>query len=400
MSAAHPFFGTGIGTFETAYPRHALVGYTALAHNSYLQLAAEAGIPAALILILLAAGAWVPACASAAKGIRSDDTADSNAGEFAWIPDRNLMLCGIVAGTTASLMRNAVDSDWYITGVGLSFWALLGAGVALTVNARGDIFTVGKRARVAASGVIGVMLLASLLMLGAASKLGSVEYALENGDDYTAVETIKQSITLNPLNPEPHRLLGKIYAVTESGGGGHESSAVREMKKAVQLEPYNAKSYYQLAKIYEGEARPRDAVRAYEMGLRLEPHSPQMLLALALAYESAGMNPEALGIWRRLAAQEETPYEKVKAIPELVAPEYIFAQAALGREAERLGDRESARFHYRKALSRIEQYEASMQGMGKAWGERSASAKDTYALVESLKQEISSRLQLTGSSGK
>lgn len=401
MSAAHPFFGTGIGTFETAYPRHALVGYTALAHNSYLQLAAEAGIPAALILILLAAGAWVPACASAAKGLNHSDE-NRSPSEFAWLPDANLMLCGIVAGTAASLMRNAVDSDWYITGVGLSFWALLGAGVALARNEKHASLTMGREARMAAVAVAGIMLLASLLLLGSASKLASGEGALADSDAYTAVEDIKRSATLNPFDPEPHRMLGKIYAVTDaaSPAQGSESRAVAEMKKAVQLEPSNAKSYYQLAKIYEGEARPRDAVRAYEMGLRFEPHSPQVLLALALAYESAGMNPEALGIWRRLAAQEETPYEEVKAIPEIVAPEYIFAQAGLAREAERLRDRESARLHYRKALSRIERYEASMHGMGKVWGERSASANDIYALVESLKQEISGPLPFTGSSGK
>jgi O-antigen ligase/Tfp pilus assembly protein PilF len=401
MSAAHPVFGTGLGTFEVAYPRHALVGYTALAHNSYLQLAAEAGIPAAFLLMLLAASAWIPLCAAAGKGSRNqDDDADCNSGGFAWMPDKNLMLCGVVAAAAASLMRNAVDSDWYVTAVGLSFWAVLGAGVAVSGGGKQGFCAIGRGARAAAAGVTGVMLFTSLLMLCAASKLEYGERALADGDAYAAVESLKQSAAINPISPEPHRLLGRIYSVTDTESPAYESRAVLEMKKAVQLEPSNAKGYYQLAKTYEREGRPMDAVRAYKEGLSRDPHSPQMLAALARAYDSAGMKADALDIWRRLAAQEETPYEQIKAIPELVAPEYIFAHAALGHEYERLGDRGSARLHYGKALGRIERYEASMQGMGQAWAAAAASAKETSLLVESVKEELNSRLPAAGLSGR
>src|SRR5205823_2852634 len=53
MAVKNPILGTGIGSFGTAYPRYAEAGFTEHAHNSYLQLAAEAGFPAAIFLIVI-----------------------------------------------------------------------------------------------------------------------------------------------------------------------------------------------------------------------------------------------------------------------------------------------------------------------------------------------------------
>ena len=51
MAAANPVLGTGIGTWEDSYPRYALTGFTRAAHESYLQLADECGVPALLALL-------------------------------------------------------------------------------------------------------------------------------------------------------------------------------------------------------------------------------------------------------------------------------------------------------------------------------------------------------------
>jgi hypothetical protein len=56
MAAAHPWFGTGLGTWSTAYPRFAIADFGALAnqaHSDWLQWAAEGGIPFALMLLSL-----------------------------------------------------------------------------------------------------------------------------------------------------------------------------------------------------------------------------------------------------------------------------------------------------------------------------------------------------------
>jgi O-antigen ligase len=56
MLAAHPWFGTGLGTWPTAYPRYALADFGAVAnqaHSDWLQWAAEGGFPFALMLAAL-----------------------------------------------------------------------------------------------------------------------------------------------------------------------------------------------------------------------------------------------------------------------------------------------------------------------------------------------------------
>ena len=46
MAQKRPLLGWGAGTFETAFPPHQVAGFTRHAHNSYLQLFAEAGAAA------------------------------------------------------------------------------------------------------------------------------------------------------------------------------------------------------------------------------------------------------------------------------------------------------------------------------------------------------------------
>jgi hypothetical protein len=56
MAATHPWFGVGLGTWSTVYPRYALLDVGAFAnqaHNDWLQWAAEGGIPFGIILATL-----------------------------------------------------------------------------------------------------------------------------------------------------------------------------------------------------------------------------------------------------------------------------------------------------------------------------------------------------------
>jgi O-antigen ligase len=56
MISAHPWFGTGLGTWATVYPRYAIADVGAFAnraHSDWLQWTAEGGIPLALVLLTL-----------------------------------------------------------------------------------------------------------------------------------------------------------------------------------------------------------------------------------------------------------------------------------------------------------------------------------------------------------
>ena len=102
MALANPVFGTGPGTFPALYPRYAEVGRTGLAHQSYLQVAAENGIPTALGLLTAA----LLALASVRRG--------------------NLVCAALAGGLLAALVRSCFDSEWALQGNSLPFWAVAG----------------------------------------------------------------------------------------------------------------------------------------------------------------------------------------------------------------------------------------------------------------------------------
>lgn len=61
MVIAHPLFGTGWGTYRWAFPAHRqddLMFGVRFAHNDYLQIAAEAGIPALILYLLFIASVF------------------------------------------------------------------------------------------------------------------------------------------------------------------------------------------------------------------------------------------------------------------------------------------------------------------------------------------------------
>src|SRR5690606_17829986 len=58
MAMAKPLFGWGAGGFPDIFPMFAIAGYTRSAHQSWLQLAAENGWPAMVILVVACGAAW------------------------------------------------------------------------------------------------------------------------------------------------------------------------------------------------------------------------------------------------------------------------------------------------------------------------------------------------------
>ena len=112
MATANPLFGTGAGTFPVRYPPYAVVAKTDLAHQSYLQMASEQGIPAFLFLLIVV----LPLTVGTGHSFRARDGSLPTA----------LLLCGVCSGVVAGLMRGIGDSEWSIMGDALPFWALAG----------------------------------------------------------------------------------------------------------------------------------------------------------------------------------------------------------------------------------------------------------------------------------
>lgn len=111
-----PLAGAGLGAFAAAYTKVQTVDVNArvdYAHNDYLQLAAELGLPAALLF-------WGLIFALAARTLR-----------VCWIPGnhtRRAIALGATGALAALLLHSLTDFNLYIPANGLVFSVVLGLG--------------------------------------------------------------------------------------------------------------------------------------------------------------------------------------------------------------------------------------------------------------------------------
>jgi O-antigen ligase len=114
----HPLFGTGLGTFPVAYTsvQTAFLGqFVNHAHNDYVELASDLGLPAALVLF----ASFFFVLARAARTFRNSM--------------RNLdraIALGCVGSLVAILLHSLTDFNLYMPANALIFSVVLGLGIS------------------------------------------------------------------------------------------------------------------------------------------------------------------------------------------------------------------------------------------------------------------------------
>ena len=131
MIADHPWFGTGLGTFASAFPAYrsdeiSMYGIYDRAHSTLLELAAEAGSPLASIVVI----GWMIAFGVLAHGVRTRRR------------DRILPAAALSVGLLAAL-HSLVDFSLQIPGFAIVVFGLLGAGIAQSLL-RSDTYARSK----------------------------------------------------------------------------------------------------------------------------------------------------------------------------------------------------------------------------------------------------------------
>ena len=116
--ADYPWFGTGLGTFTSIFPAYrsgniSIVGVWNLAHSTPLELAAELGIPLAL---LIAAG-WIVAILVLFRGTRRSRR------------DTVVPLAALAVSLIA-LLHSSIDFSLQVSGYAIVVFALVGVGLA------------------------------------------------------------------------------------------------------------------------------------------------------------------------------------------------------------------------------------------------------------------------------
>ncbi len=242
MIEAHPLCGVGPGAFEIAYPRYAIAGPTKYAHQSYLQIASESGIPAAAaflaVLITLAFSAITGAFRARGESnlAKSRPAPEEASPAISWkdmVPYSGwrIVNCSICGGLAASAVHNLADSDWYTIGVAAPVAILTGVMIAQTRGEKPHL-DLSRWARRAAAIACVVFIILSVsfglgdwfasevsmksLANGLAASLGLGDWFASRASGGDALDSYTLASWVSPLNPLYHRELGKILAATDT----------------------------------------------------------------------------------------------------------------------------------------------------------------------------------------
>ncbi|MFP5214175.1 MAG: O-antigen ligase family protein [Acidobacteriota bacterium] len=139
MIKDHPLTGTGLGTFPASimlYQSHLtddlLIEH---AHNDYLELTAEAGIPLAAFVILFSWGYW---CVMAGRlWVQRKETEALRLNERTAERQRRTLAVGALAGSAAFLTHSLVEFNWQIPANQLYMVAMMAILGPLTSTPRG-----------------------------------------------------------------------------------------------------------------------------------------------------------------------------------------------------------------------------------------------------------------------
>lgn len=327
MISRNPWLGVGAGMFEYAYPRYTIAGPTKNAHQGYLQIAAESGLIALgaflFALVCVAYGALDGIFRGVKNAPVQPDVSATGPGitwkELVPFSGWRMMNCAIFAALAGCAVRNLADSDWFVMGIALPFGVMMGMLMAQTGAAQREVVIEKRLMRGA---LIAICILMSLF---------AISFAL--GDLVAPEDTIQSSMSnaemlrryqlasiFSPLNAKYHREAAKYLAAE-----GKAQEALRELETAIRLAPTDASNYYTMGLVAQHMGRAEQAVEYYEKSLRYNPKSTGTLLKLAEARLMLGDERGAEDAFDRIIRLEESEYEKIKGVPELVDTNFVHA---------------------------------------------------------------------------
>ena len=374
LAAQHPA-GIGLGAYRFRSAEPGLTTQTYYAHNSYLQLAAEASWLAAAALAALLLG-WA---VEALKALR----------RVPW--DHAVWRAAVFAAVLAVAAHSLIDSDLHYVGLGYLFFALLGIGLAMAPDGVAPELT-PQWMRIAAI-VKPALFWVLLAMLGwqRAIVSGAVGLAAA-GRPEEARERLRQARSLAPFDAEPAYLLGQL----EPPGPERE----RWLQEAVRLAP-TTRHIRALAREQAASGRQSVAVATLSEALRYDPNNlPTWSLILKLQRE-AGDLASAERSARKMVAIEQTPYFQIRALPEIVPVETCEARLFL---AERSTDPRKAvdwldaaldlyRRYLETTVPRVEQAAAQGATLG---GETAERARETMELAAKAARRLAQAYRALG----
>jgi O-antigen ligase/tetratricopeptide (TPR) repeat protein len=347
MAAAHPFNGTGIGTFEYVCPQFTETGFTRAAHQTYLQFAAETGVVGGVALAWL----MVSLITLTWKGLRR-----------APAESRPLLIAFLVA-IVGFALHNLVDYSWNVTPITLTFltcaaiinaqcpmskqmvcWVCSGllrfAFMPTIANhsqpQQTGIWSVVARRRMAFALLVFVCSLFNAMMqrqVAAENVRAESEVRLRMHNLRAAAEEGRQAVRLDSSSIENHLHLAYCYAAEyiATRDNAARRKAVTEFERAIALAPTDVRPYKRLADFWREVHEPQKERAALNRALRRNPNDVGVLVRRGKIELDAKNRTAALVDFLKVAQLAHAPYGKYSALSDLVDINYARAYLYLSQ---------------------------------------------------------------------
>jgi O-antigen ligase len=234
---AHPWLGSGAGTFDLYWDRYRETQYGSRdAHNLYLETLAETG-PVGLLLLVITL--LIP-FAVLRRG------------------ERDPVLAAAGGAYVAFLLHAAVDWDWEMPAVTIA-GLLCGAALTLARPGRRTLAPAARWVALAALAALGTF--AAIAWRGNQATAAGTD-AVAHGDYRVAMAKAHTAARLLPWDSEPWTLLGVVQLAV-----GDRREARTDLRKAVAKDPRDWYPWYELARASTGGSRQS----ALERAKRLNP---------------------------------------------------------------------------------------------------------------------------------
>jgi O-antigen ligase/tetratricopeptide (TPR) repeat protein len=332
----HPWFGWGMGNFGLAFPRYNLPSpdsvlrfgkVTRFAHNEFLQIAAEMGLPA-LVLYATIIGYVVK---TGRDLIRKKN--------ISWVH------AAAYASFIGVMVHSLVDFNLHLPAI--TFMSIM-LGTSLLLDAgpsRAQTYDLSTPAKKTAS-----LLLASILAINIFFFTGHIFLVkAEKGEarkepTATIISAYKKAQFFNPLNSYHHEKLARLYA----GQYQLEKNilagelAIAEYTRASRLNPEEASFYEDLFYLYYTFGSPLPNME--QNYVQVMAHNPRLVKPTLIL---AVFHMQRRNYWQAMQLLSEVISKE---------PNYLSAYYYLAVCYESLGDLNSARGNYEIIVRKLEQH--------------------------------------------
>jgi cytochrome c-type biogenesis protein CcmH/NrfG len=200
------------------------------------------------------------------------------------------VVCGALAGWT---VHGLVDFDFYVPGVALPAFILLGTVQGLKELPRTDSVPPRRRAKWFVAAICVVVVAAVLWIesqaLGAAVILNTARMRV-NINPSQALDDAKLAAKMAPWNPHFQSSLGDLALQA-----GKPEEAMVAYRNAIEDDPYRASCWWRLARAkIATHGVDAEALQLLQRAVELNPTNPRYCQALAAAKESVRQSTSSL----------------------------------------------------------------------------------------------------------